>query len=134
MFRSTEELLKFQFMSMSLSYFSSLNMLGSLRDINHNTTTAAVGSSATTAATAAAAAAAANIPKMNEMKLGANALLDAAARQKQISEAEKRQKIEVSSWLSWVPSTHSVSKIPSFFSFPPLLSLLSPFSCSYPNS
>ena len=32
MFESTEELMKFQFMSMSLSYFSSLNMLKSLRD------------------------------------------------------------------------------------------------------
>jgi hypothetical protein len=34
MFSQTEELMKFQFMSMSLSYFSSLNMLKSLRDMN----------------------------------------------------------------------------------------------------
>lgn len=62
MFQSTEELLKFQFMSMSLGYFSSINMLKSMRDINSDTTAAAVNSSAETAATAAAAAAAANLP------------------------------------------------------------------------
>ncbi|RLN67266.1 hypothetical protein BBJ28_00014760 [Nothophytophthora sp. Chile5] len=61
MFESTEELMKFQFMSMSLSYFSSLNMLKNLRDINADTTAAAITSTAETAATAAAAAAAANI-------------------------------------------------------------------------
>ncbi|KAL4169584.1 hypothetical protein KRP22_010502 [Phytophthora ramorum] len=61
MFESTEELMKFQFMSMSLSYFSSLNMLKNLRDINADTTASAITSTAETAATAAAAAAAANI-------------------------------------------------------------------------
>ncbi|KAG1700266.1 hypothetical protein DVH05_012071 [Phytophthora capsici] len=61
MFESTEELMKFQFMSMSLSYFSSLNMLKNLRDINADTTAAAITTTAETAATAAAAAAAANI-------------------------------------------------------------------------
>ncbi|EEY66186.1 uncharacterized protein PITG_03739 [Phytophthora infestans T30-4] len=61
MFESTEELMKFQFMSMSLSYFSSLNMLKNLRDINADTTAAAITSTAETAATAACAAAAANI-------------------------------------------------------------------------
>ena len=44
MYQSTEELLKFQFMSMSLSYFSSLNMLSNLRDINADTTNRAVAS------------------------------------------------------------------------------------------
>merc|ERR1711871_1044686 len=77
MFESTEELMKFQFMSMSLSYFSSLNMLKSLRDINADTTTAAVSSSAQTAAAAAAAAAAANIPTLKHLKLGTEDLLDA---------------------------------------------------------
>ena len=42
MFTQTEELMKFQFMSMSLSYFSSLNMLQQLREMNADTTTAAV--------------------------------------------------------------------------------------------
>ena len=95
MFKSTEELLKFQFMSMSLSYFSSLNMLSSLRDMNHNTTTAAIGSSAKTAAAAAAASAAANIPRMNDVSLGPSDLLDASAKQRQLSEAQKRHEIEV---------------------------------------
>jgi len=70
MFNSTEELLKFQFMSMSLSYFSSINMLKSLRDINSDTTNAAVASSAQTAAAAAAAAQAANIPAIQNMMNG----------------------------------------------------------------
>ena len=46
MFSQTEELMKFQFMSMSLSYFSSLNMLKQLREMNADTTTVAVTSSA----------------------------------------------------------------------------------------
>ena len=33
MFKSTEELMKFQFLSMSMSYFSSLNMLSNLREV-----------------------------------------------------------------------------------------------------
>ena len=41
--------MKFQFMSMSLSYFSSLNMLKQLRDMNSDTTSAAVAASAGTA-------------------------------------------------------------------------------------
>ena len=40
------ELMKFQFMSMSLSYFTSLNMLKQLRDMNADTTSAAIVSSA----------------------------------------------------------------------------------------
>ena len=78
MFQSTEELMKFQFMSMSLGYFSSLNMLKNLREINSETTTAAIASSADTAAAAAAAAAAANIPSMKHLKLGASDMLDAS--------------------------------------------------------
>ena len=50
-FSQTEELMKFQFMSMSLSYFSSLNMLKSLRDMNADTTSAAVATTAEAAAT-----------------------------------------------------------------------------------
>lgn len=34
LFASTEELMKFQFMSMSLTYFSSINMLKSLKGMN----------------------------------------------------------------------------------------------------
>ncbi|CAM9386908.1 unnamed protein product [Ectocarpus sp. 6 AP-2014] len=69
MYSQTEELMKFQFMSMSLSYFSSLNMLKTMRDINADTTTAAVTSSADAAAAAAASAAAANIPAIKAGKV-----------------------------------------------------------------
>jgi pimeloyl-ACP methyl ester carboxylesterase len=72
MFSQTEELMKFQFMSMSLSYFSSLNMLKQLRDMNSDTTSAAVTSSADAAAAAAAAATAANLPSMKKLNLGAD--------------------------------------------------------------
>lgn len=72
MFSQTEELMKFQFMSMSLSYFSSLNMLKQLRDMNSDTTSAAVASSADAAAAAAAAATAANLPNMKKLNLGAD--------------------------------------------------------------
>lgn len=72
MFSQTEELMKFQFMSMSLSYFSSLNMLKQLRDMNAETTSAAVASAADTAASAAAAATAANLPSMKKLHLGAD--------------------------------------------------------------
>ena len=94
MFQSTEEMLKFQFMSMSLSYFSSLNMLSNLRDINADTTNRAVASSADTAAAAAAAAAAANIPTLKQMNLGAGEILDAASRRRKMEEAEKVKRVE----------------------------------------
>merc|ERR1711871_666777 len=81
-FNQTEELMKFQFMSMSLSYFSSLNMLKSLRDMNADTTSAAVASSADAAAAAAASAAAANLPDMKKMDLGANDFLDLSVQKK----------------------------------------------------
>ncbi|CAN0056570.1 unnamed protein product, partial [Choristocarpus tenellus] len=68
MYSQTEELMKFQFMSMSLGYFSSLNMLKQMRDINADTTTAAVTSSADAAAAAAAAAAASNLPTIKARK------------------------------------------------------------------
>ena len=69
MYSQTEELMKFQFMSMSLSYFSSLNMLKTMRGINADTTTAAVTSSADAAAAAAASAAAANLPAIKAGKV-----------------------------------------------------------------
>lgn len=69
MYSQTEELMKFQFMSMSLSYFSSLNMLKTMRDINADTTTAAVTSSADAAAAAAAASAAASLPAIKAGKI-----------------------------------------------------------------
>lgn len=72
MFAQTEELMKFQFMSMSLSYFSNLNMLKSLREMNADTTSAAITLSADASATAAASAAAANLPNMKKLNLGAN--------------------------------------------------------------
>ncbi|CAN0053604.1 unnamed protein product, partial [Choristocarpus tenellus] len=64
MFTQTEELMKFQFMSMSLSYFSSLNMMKQMRNINADTTTSAIVGSADAAAAAAAASAAANVPSL----------------------------------------------------------------------
>jgi hypothetical protein len=62
MFRRQEELMKFQFMSMSLSYMSSLGMLKQMKNMASDATAAAVSCSADTAAAAAAAAAAANLP------------------------------------------------------------------------
>lgn len=56
--------MKFQFMSMSLSYFSSLNMMKQMREINADTTTAAIVGSADAAAAAAASTAAASIPSL----------------------------------------------------------------------
>ncbi|RLN64882.1 hypothetical protein BBJ28_00011276 [Nothophytophthora sp. Chile5] len=102
MFESTEELMKFQFMSMSLSYFSSLNMLKNLRDINADTTAAAITSTAETAATAAAAAAAANImpvaatfAKRADGNVGAmSELLTTAAQRKQGELALRRREEE----------------------------------------
>ena len=102
MFSQTEELMKFQFMSMSLSYFSSLNMLKSLRDMNagmfavvyhdHNcltsdwpildTTSAAIAMSADAAAAAAGAAAAANLPNVKKLNLGANDFIEASIQKK----------------------------------------------------
>ncbi|KAJ1455661.1 hypothetical protein M885DRAFT_483301 [Pelagophyceae sp. CCMP2097] len=102
MFNQTEELMKFQFMSMSLSYFSSLNMLQQLREMNADTTTAAVASSADAAAAAAAAATAANVPAIKHMKLGSEDVMVATLQKKQAeldfarqSEDEaKRSKLE----------------------------------------
>lgn len=73
MYGQTEELMKFQFMSMSLGYFSSLSMIKQMRDINADTTTAAIAGSADAAAAAAASAAAASIPSLKQMDgLGGN--------------------------------------------------------------
>ena len=74
MYSQTEELMKFQFMSMSLSYFSGLNMMKQMRDINTDTTTAAIAGSADAAAAAAASAAAASIPSLKHTEgLGGDA-------------------------------------------------------------
>jgi hypothetical protein len=82
MFSQTEELMKFQFMSMSLSYFSSLNMLKSLRDMNADTTSAAIALSADASSTAASAAAAANLPSVKKLTLGADDYIEASIRKK----------------------------------------------------
>jgi len=92
MFNQQEELMKFQFMSISLSYFSSLNMLKQMREINTDTTSMAVSSSADTAAAAAAAAAAANIPAIRQMKLGATDAIDASIAQKEAELHHSRQR------------------------------------------
>merc|ERR1711871_477349 len=81
-FGQTEELMKFQFMSMSLSYFSSLNMLKSLRDMNADTTSAAIATTAEAAATSSAAAAAANLPGMKKLELGANDFVEMSIKKK----------------------------------------------------
>ena len=93
MFTQQEELMKFQFMSMSLSYFSSLNMLKNMREINSDTTAAAISSTADAAAAAAAASAAANIPNVKGLKMGANELVNASIKQKrdELTAAEKAQ-------------------------------------------
>jgi len=97
MFSQTEELMKFQFMSMSLSYFSSLNMLKSLRDMNADTTSAAIALSADASSTAASVAAAANLPNMKKMNLGANDFMSGHVHKKKAElaasqEAEKEFK------------------------------------------
>ncbi|CAM9159639.1 unnamed protein product [Ectocarpus fasciculatus] len=101
MYGQTEELMKFQFMSMSLSYFSSLNMMKQMRDINADTTTAAIAGSADAAAAAAASAAAASIPSLKQTgDLGGDAVTKALAMRKEkvestraeIEEAENSQR------------------------------------------
>jgi hypothetical protein len=82
MFSQTEELMKFQFMSMSLSYFSSLNMLKQLRDMNSDTTAAAVTSSAEAAAAAATSAIAANLPNIKKLDLQAGDYVKLSAKTK----------------------------------------------------
>ncbi|GMI02768.1 hypothetical protein TrLO_g5677 [Triparma laevis f. longispina] len=94
MYNQQEELMKFQFMSMSLSYFSSLNMLKQMREINTDTTSAAISSSANVAAAAAAAAAAANIPAIKQLKLGAEDQIDTAIAQKEAALHHKKNQEE----------------------------------------
>ena len=65
-------------------YFSSLNMLKQMREINSDTTSAAIASSADAASAAAAAAAAANIPAIKHLKLGADDVMDAALKKQQV--------------------------------------------------
>ena len=69
MFNQQEELMKFQFMSMSLSYFSSLKMLKQMRGYTTDTTAAVISNTADTAAAAAAAAAAANISSVKHLQI-----------------------------------------------------------------
>ena len=95
MFSQTEELMKFQFMSMSLSYFSSLNMLKQLRDMNSDTTATAVSSSADAAAAAAAAATAANLPSIKKLNLGAEDFVELNLQKKkaelEVSDAAEKE-------------------------------------------
>lgn len=95
MFSQTEELMKFQFMSMSLSYFSSLNMLKQLRDMNSDTTATAVSSSADAAAAAAAAATAANLPNIKKLNLGADDFVELNLQKKKaelmVSDAAEKE-------------------------------------------
>ena len=61
-FNQQEELMKFQFMSMSMSYFSSLNMLNNMRGVTSDITASDVSNSANAAVSAAAAAKVASLP------------------------------------------------------------------------
>ena len=72
MFHKQEELMKFQFMSMSLSYMSSLGMLKQMKSMASDATATAVSCSADTAAAAAAAATAANLPPPSDAGGGAS--------------------------------------------------------------
>ena len=109
MFESTEELMKFQFMSMSLSYFSSLNMLKTMRDINSDTTSAAIASSAQTAAAAAAAAAAANIPELKHLKMGTSDVLDASTKKKKQRMIEEKLRAEEAKKMLQEPFPEDIS-------------------------
>ncbi|CAM9255759.1 unnamed protein product, partial [Ectocarpus fasciculatus] len=96
MFSQTEELMKFQFMSMSLSYFSSLNMLKQLRDMNADTTSTAVTSSAEAAAAAATSAVAANLPNIKKLDLkGADYVKLSAKKKKEELTAHEKAENEV---------------------------------------
>jgi len=67
MFRRQEEMLKFQFMTMSMSYLSTVKILKDMRDMTTDINSSALTSSATTASAAALAAAGANImPNRNK--------------------------------------------------------------------
>ena len=92
-FQGTEELLKFQFMSMSLGYFNSLNMLKSLRDMNSDTTSSAITTSAQTALAAATAASAAKIPTMKHLNLGAHDVIDAISKEREQEARQREQRI-----------------------------------------
>ena len=94
MFSQTEELMKFQFMSMSLSYFSSLNMLKQLRDMNSDTTSAAIAASADAAASSAAAAAAANLPSVKRLEMGAGDFVEQSIQRKkaELASSENAEK------------------------------------------
>merc|ERR1712230_226831 len=89
-FQGTEELLKFQFMSMSLGYFNSLNMLKSLRDMNSDTTSSAITTSAQTALAAATASTAAKIPTMKHLNLGAHEVVDAISKERDIAARQRK--------------------------------------------
>ncbi|CAM9197345.1 unnamed protein product [Chrysoparadoxa australica] len=94
MHQQTEELMKFQFMSMSLSYFSSLNMLKQMRDLNADTTSAAVTGAADAACAAAAAAAAANVPNVKAMAEAGEDVLAGIieAKEKQLAKTTQEAK------------------------------------------
>ena len=94
MFHQQEELMKFQFMSMSLSYFSSLSMLQQMRGFSSNTAANAISTSAEAAATAAATAAAANITSLSNGKGFMKSPIESAidkreTKLKQVQEIEK---------------------------------------------
>ena len=86
MFHKHEDMLKFQFMSMSLNYFSSLNMLKEMRQMSSDTTTTAISASLQTASSAAAAASAAMMPGNKALKYTSHQSMRCDTKVKNIAE------------------------------------------------
>lgn len=108
MFSQTEELMKFQFMSMSLSYFSSLNMLKQLRDMNADTTSSAITSSANAAVAASAASVAANLPSIQKLDMGADDFVELAIQKKRAEVAAAEQAEREAKLIQQAPMPESV--------------------------
>lgn len=108
MFSQTEELMKFQFMSMSLSYFSSLNMLKQLRDMNSDTTSSAITSSANAAVAASAASVAANLPSIQKLDIGADDFVELAIQKKRAEVAAAEQAEREAKLIQQTPMPESV--------------------------
>jgi hypothetical protein len=108
MFSQTEELMKFQFMSMSLSYFSSLSMLKQMRDMNADTTSSAVASSANAAVAASASAIAANLPNIQKLNIGADDFVELSIQKKRAEIAASEQAEREAKKIQQAPMPDSV--------------------------
>jgi len=105
MFNQQEELMKFQFMSMSLSYFSSLKMLKQMRGFTTDTTASVLANTADTAAAAAAATAAANISSVKHFSIKTNGHLETtlACKESKIKYRNKQKKVDEGSESNMLP-------------------------------